>query len=138
VTDRLRSISELPIPSNQLYPENPDDVNDWVERRARRLTGRPGGRFTPAVPPAIDTSSSSSSRATSPSSILHSDVFELPASIPASLPTPEDEVDEDELALQAAIALSLEETERNAPRLEEDGIDIAQLNEALHRSRVEQ
>jgi hypothetical protein len=131
---KMQAIVEMPLSNDSLYPENPDDVSDWVQRRAARRSRRP--TYTPQH---VDTSSSSSSRATTPSNGLHSEIFELPAgNISAAPATPDTEVDEDEIALRAAIALSLQYSDRNDSMERPFSTEQSELDEALERSRREQ
>jgi hypothetical protein len=131
---KMQAIVEKPQSAGMRYPENPDDVSDWVQRRAARR------RLPHYAPPPVDTSSSSSSRTTSLSSVLHSEIFELPAGNIAATPenpaAAEDE-DEDDAELRAAIALSLQDTELNGREGPFSTLQ-AELDAALERSRIEQ
>jgi hypothetical protein len=145
------------ISEDSMYPSSPDDVNDWISRRARaaRFPHTPVQLPPDPRSPPLSSSNSSSIVASptlqsplqlpqSPPPLPQSPPPPPPNSLPvgiAELPTESDEIeDEDERAMRIAIALSLKEAEderhtrRN--RFTMGGTNVEELEAALKISEM--
>jgi hypothetical protein len=140
-----RSASEASSTQGQ-FPEAPNDVNDWIYRRA--AAGVPNRPLNPMPKDSAFSNMPVSSKELNlnfdysaagfvpppvigPSNVGATPVFELPAEL-------EDEGDEDDEELAKAIAMSMADaTSRTSKRYTLRGTNIDELSVALERSKIE-
>jgi len=130
-------------PSNQSpsvhFPENAEEVNDWVSRRI--ASSRQRRTRASAGPPTYAESSSSASSSAAISTVVVEQparqLAELPANSPVRPTTPADEVEDEDEALVKALSLSQAESEERASKLTIDGVNQEDLKEALRISEVD-
>lgn len=119
------SIGNSLSPNSPLFPEDPEEVKNWVFRRANASNSRP--------PPQSSNQSSSlyTVSASGPSNLT--EVFELPANemSTSSEQSIQDEQDEDSIALAQAIERSIAEYQKRLTTNPEE------LQAAIERSKYE-